>query len=153
VTQADSITGTPLYMAPECVTKPDTVDARSDLYALGAVGYFLLTGCHVFEGNTVVEVCSRHLLATPIRPSERAGRELPPALEALILDCLAKAPKDRPANAVEFAERLARSGLEPWRNADASAWWSSHSPQMSSGRPSKSAGSQTIMVDLARRSS
>jgi serine/threonine-protein kinase len=151
VTHTDAITGTPLYMSPEAVTKPSAVDARSDLYALGAVGYYLLTGRHVFEGASVVEVCSHHLLTAPVPPSKRLGRELPEQLEALVLSCLAKAQGERPASAADFADRLRDAGLDPWDNAEASAWWGSHRVEPALSRPSKAAGSQTIMVDLARR--
>jgi hypothetical protein len=140
-----------LYMSPEAVSKPSSVDARSDLYALGAVGYYLLVGRHVFEGASIVEVCSHHLLTPPVPPSKRLGKELPAALEALVLACLAKAQSDRPASAAEFAERLREAALEPWDSADANAWWSSHRIESSLSRPSKAAGSHTIMVDLARR--
>ncbi len=150
-THADAITGTPQYMAPEAIENPQAVDARSDLYALGAVGYFLLTGSHVFEGRTVIEICSQHLLTQPTPPSKRLGRELPADLEALVLACLEKAPAERPASADDFAKRLGRCRLEPWLNADAVAWWAGHRIEAGSGRPSKAAGSQTIMVDLARR--
>ncbi len=70
----NAIVGTPLYMAPEAISQPDSVDGRSDLYAVGAVAYFLLTGRHVFEAATVIEICSKHMLETPIPPSERLGR-------------------------------------------------------------------------------
>ena len=76
------VQGTPLYLSPEAITAPDRVDGRGDLYALGAVGYFLLTGQHVFSGATLVEVCSHHLHTQPVPPSERLGRPLPAALEA-----------------------------------------------------------------------
>jgi serine/threonine protein kinase len=150
-TQTDTITGTPLYLSPEAVTNPAALDARSDLYALGAVAYFLLTGNHVFDGSSVMEVCSHHVLSPPVPPSQRLGRELPARLEALVLACLAKPPSERPASAAAFAEQLAGCELEPWDNADARAWWESHSVDSVRSLPSKAAGSQTIMVDLARR--
>ncbi len=68
LTQADVITGTPLYMSPESIRQPEHMDGRSDLYALGAVGYYLLTAGHVFEGNTLVEVCGHHLHSDPDPP-------------------------------------------------------------------------------------
>jgi serine/threonine-protein kinase len=71
LTQANVIQGTPLYLSPEAIRAPDAVDARSDLYGLGAVGYYLLTGTHVFGGATTVEVCSHHLHTRPVPPSER----------------------------------------------------------------------------------
>src|SRR5690606_31795371 len=73
LTRTDTVMGTPLYLSPEAITSPAAVDARSDLYALGAVGYFLLTGEHVFSGRTVVEICSHHLHTEPEPPSSRAG--------------------------------------------------------------------------------
>lgn len=151
LTQTEAITGTPLYMSPEAVTNPQALDARSDLYALGAVGYYLLAGVHVFDGASIVEVCGHHVHSEPVPPSKRLGRELPRQLEALVLACLAKNPAERPASAADFIERLRQVGLEPWDNAEASSWWRSHSVNASLGRPSKAAGSQTIMVDLARR--
>ncbi len=68
------VTGTPLYLAPEAIKAPDRIDGRADLYALGAVGYFMLTGTHVFTGATLVEVCSHHLHTAPVAPSERLAR-------------------------------------------------------------------------------
>ena len=78
----DAIIGTPLYMAPEAISQPDTIDGRSDLYAVGAVAYFLLTGQHVFQAATVIEICSKHMLETPVPPSQRLGKALPADLEA-----------------------------------------------------------------------
>src|SRR4029077_236110 len=86
VTQSDlhRIVGTPLYMCPEALTAPETVDPRSDLYAVGAVGYFLLTSVPPFSGNTLVEVCGHHLHSAPVPPSKRRGSPIPRRLEALI---------------------------------------------------------------------
>jgi serine/threonine-protein kinase len=120
------VTGTPQYLAPEALTDPDTIDGRSDLYALGAVGYYLLTGEQVFTGN-IVEICGHHLHTEPTPPSKRLGRELPFELEALVMECLAKNPDDRPQSAGEIRARLAASLEVPrWRQADAQAWWQEH---------------------------
>jgi serine/threonine-protein kinase len=118
------VQGTPLYLSPEAIKAPDRVDGRSDLYALGAVGYFLLTGEHVFTGATMVEVCSHHLYSRPQPPSIRLGRPLPAALEALVLECLEKDPQRRPGSAGALRDRLAAlaEGL-PWSNESARAWW------------------------------
>jgi serine/threonine-protein kinase len=117
----NAITGTPLYLAPETVTAPASVDARTDLYALGAVGYWLLTGTHVFGGRSIMEVCAHHMHSVPEPPSARLGAPVPADLEAVILSCLAKRPEDRPASAQVLRERLracAAAGL--WTNARAS---------------------------------
>ncbi|HMC93766.1 MAG TPA: serine/threonine-protein kinase, partial [Polyangia bacterium] len=95
----DAIIGTPLYMAPEAISRHDTVDGRSDLYAVGAVAYFLLTGQHVFQAASVLEVCSKHMLEAPVPPSQRLGKALPADLEAIVLGCLAKDRDARPASA------------------------------------------------------
>ena len=118
------VQGTPLYLSPEAIKAPDRVDGRSDLYALGAVGYFLLTGQHVFTGATLVEVCSHHLYSRPEPPSARLKRPLPAPLEALVLECLEKEPKQRPASALALRDRLAAlaEGL-PWSEESARAWW------------------------------
>jgi eukaryotic-like serine/threonine-protein kinase len=127
ISLADSITGTPLYMAPESITTPAKVDGRTDLYALGAVGYFLLTGQHVFTGRTVLEVCGHHLLTDPTPPSVRLGARLPADLEALILSCLAKEPAKRPADAraLQTALRSCRDA-GTWREEDACEWFEAH---------------------------
>jgi serine/threonine protein kinase len=135
LTAHDTITGTPQYMAPEAITAPESVDGRSDLYALGAVGYFLLTGHHVFAGKTIVEIASHHLHSEPEPPSARLGRPVPADLEALLLDCLAKKPDDRPPTAADMLARI--EGCEDvghWSRRDAEAWWSEHASALKKRR-------------------
>ena len=92
LTHTGTIAGTPMYLSPEALKGPDAIDGRSDIYSLGAVGYFLLTGQPVFTGATIAEVCSAHLYSNPKRPSEQIETSLSPDLETLILRCLAKGP-------------------------------------------------------------
>jgi eukaryotic-like serine/threonine-protein kinase len=134
LTMADTITGTPLYIAPETLSAPESVDARADLYALGAVGYWLLTGTHVFDGRSMVEVCAHHLHSVPDPPSLRLDAPVPADLEALLLACLAKKPEGRPASAHVLRERLrACAGAGSWTNARAAEWWAGHRHQLRSG--------------------
>jgi serine/threonine-protein kinase len=140
LTMANTITGTPLYIAPETVLAPETVDARADLYALGAVGYWLLTGTHVFGGKSILEVCSHHLHSVPDRPSTRLGAPVSSDLETLLLDCLAKRPDDRPASAHVLRDRLrACAAAGRWTNARAAQWWADHRSQLRSGGAETSA--------------
>jgi serine/threonine-protein kinase len=119
LTDINSIAGTPLYLSPESITRPDEVDGRSDLYALGAVGYYLLCGKHVFEGATLVEVCSHHLHTPPVPPSQRVGRPVPADLEAVLMGCLEKDRARRPQTARELDERLAACHVPAWTQDDA----------------------------------
>ena len=98
--------GTPAYMAPE-MAHDRTVDGRADLYSLGCVAYYLLTGKLVFEGETPLQTILKHLQQAPEPPSRRTERPIPAELETLVLACLAKRPDDRPRSAREVAERLA----------------------------------------------
>jgi eukaryotic-like serine/threonine-protein kinase len=99
--------GTPAYMAPEMV-QSEMIDGRADLYSLGCVAYYLLTGQLVFQGDTTIQTMFMHLQQEPVPPSERTENPIPPALERLILACLAKQPEDRPASAADLAAGLAR---------------------------------------------
>jgi serine/threonine-protein kinase len=135
ITTTESITGTPLYMAPETITAPDTVDARADIYALGAVGYWLLTGTHVFRGNTVMEVLAHHLHSAPERPSVRLNASVDSDLEKVLLACLAKRPDDRPASAHALRDQLrACFAARRWTNIRAAQWWAAHRDQLRSAQ-------------------
>jgi len=148
LTMANTITGTPLYLAPETVTAPETVDARADLYALGAVGYWLLTGTHVFGGNSIVEVCAHHLHTVPEPPSTRLGAPVALDLETVLLACLAKRPEDRPASAEVLRERLrACAAAGRWTNARAAQWWALHRHELRSG--GARAGASTSAASVA----
>lgn len=145
LTVENTITGTPLYIAPEAITDPETVDARADLYALGAVGYWLLTGMHVFGGRSVVEVLGHHLHTDPVPPSARIGAPVGSDLEAVLLACLAKRPEDRPSSAHALRERLrACAAAGRWTNDRAAEWWAAHRHQLRSGRAPSSGTSATI---------
>jgi hypothetical protein len=148
LTSTNTITGTPLYMAPEAILSPREVDARSDLYALGAVGYFMLTGTHVFDGDSVVEVCGRHLHEAPEPPVERVGKPVPQDLSDLLLACLAKQPKDRPQNARELKQRLlACVPSSPWGNEQACAWWEANTPWLK-GRAGEEPSTPEMTIDV-----
>jgi serine/threonine protein kinase len=147
LTMANTVHGTPLYIAPETLTAPATVDARTDLYALGAVGYWLLTGTHVFRGKTIFEVCSHHLHSSPDPPSIRLGAPVTSDLEALLLACLAKRPDDRPASAHVLRERLgACAAAGRWTNARAAQWWATHRHELRSGGAGASVTSDAIDI-------
>jgi len=148
LTQADVITGTPLYLSPEAITDPGSVGAASDLYSLGAVGYFALTGEHVFSAGSLVEVCSHHLHTAPVPPSERVASAVPEDLEAVILACLAKDAAERPDDAAELRRRLeACASHGRWSSDDARAWWVEHGEAVSA----RAEGSDATPLTLSRR--
>jgi serine/threonine-protein kinase len=125
---AQFIIGTPLYLSPEALARPEAVDARSDLYAVGALGYFLLTGTTPFAGGSLLEVCGHHLHTTPETPSARLGAAIPQKLEKLILSCLAKSPELRPASAAELRKALLGVAAA-WTEERAARWWNEHDGQ------------------------
>jgi serine/threonine-protein kinase len=124
LTAPEAISGTPAYMAPE-MASGQPVDSRADLYALGCVGYFLVTGQRIFEGTHPMQVLVQHLQSEPVPPSERIGRPVPPALERLLMQCVAKSPADRPPGAAWLAEAFGAAGADEWTQADAQRWWES----------------------------
>jgi serine/threonine-protein kinase len=154
VTSANLIVGTPLYASPESVAGDTALDGRSDLYALGAVGYFLLTGAPVFQAKSVVELFAHHLHTPPDPPSFRSGRRIPDDLERVILRCLAKRPADRYDSAKALQHALDRCAENsPWDNDRALEWWAA----FRSGRrdaaaaPPPAVGEETIVVDITKR--
>ena len=122
------IVGTPAYMAPEMATG-DRVDGRADVYALGCTAYYLLTGAHVFTGDTVLNVITQHLQAVPVPPSERTELPIPAGLEQVVLTCLAKKPQDRPQSARQLARSLDAIDGIAWGDEDAARWWRLHYPR------------------------
>jgi serine/threonine-protein kinase len=124
LTDINSLTGTPLYMPPEAVDAPDKLDARGDLYQIGAIGYYLLVGRHLFTGSSMIEILGHHMNTAPTPPSEALGRPVNAVLEAVLLRCLAKAPDDRPGNAAELLLTLEGiSDVPAWSQAEAIVWW------------------------------
>jgi hypothetical protein len=126
LTGANVTLGTPLYLSPEAVENPEKVTAQSDVYAIGAVAYYLVTGEPVFTGKTVMEICMKHVRNVPVTPSARLGRPVSEGLEGLILRCLAKKPEERPPGTRALADELDRLQLAgSWTRAEAEAWWAS----------------------------
>ncbi len=115
--------GTPAYMPPEAALGK-TIDGRADLYALGCVAYYLLTGHLVFESANAMQMIARHLHDQPVPPSERTELPVPPELERLVLACLAKDPDDRPRSAADLGQALGAIPVEPWSEEQAVEWWS-----------------------------
>jgi len=127
LTREGSITGTPAYLYPEAITGYAPVDHRSDLYSMGCVAYWLLTGELVFTADTPLAMLTQHATAEPIPPSQRSELEIPAALDDVVLACLAKQPDERPGGADELAGRLEKIRFEkPWGNERARVWWDRH---------------------------
>ncbi|HMI93943.1 MAG TPA: serine/threonine-protein kinase [Polyangiales bacterium] len=151
LTGANTILGTPRYMAPESILEPDSVDVRTDIYSVGAVAYFLLAGVDVFDGKSIVEICSQHLHREPEALSQR-GIAVSDELQAVVLACLAKDPDRRPQTAAELRRQLEECAVQPWSNARAHAWWQEHRSELDGGA-AESTGPRTIAVDGSSRSS
>ena len=131
--------GTPAYMAPE-MARSKTVDARTDVYGLGCLAYWLLTGRLVFEARSAMEILRRHVGTAPSPPSVRAPGVIPTELDDAVLACLEKDPDRRPSSAAELAERLrAVPRVRPWDQARARAWWASLPDRRVRGAPSPTA--------------
>ena len=132
-TMDHTTSGTPAYMAPEAILGDTEVDRRTDVYALGCVAYFMLTGQLVFAADTPMKMFMQHLQATPVPPSQRTELPIPPELDAFVLACLEKDPNKRPQSAWELF-RMASSCCNAdfgrrWQLEDAQAWWETHLPE------------------------
>jgi serine/threonine-protein kinase len=114
--------GTPAYMAPE-MALGEQVDGRADIYALGCVAYYLITGKLVFEAEKTFQLIAKHLQTPPVPPSQRTDRPVPPELEQLILKCLAKNANDRPQSAADLTQSLDLIPTESWGEEQAKRWW------------------------------
>jgi serine/threonine protein kinase len=147
------LAGTPLYMSPEAMMTPDSGDPRSDLYAIGAVAYYLLTAQPVFEAESVAEIVGHHLHTEPVAPSRRTSHRIPADLEALVLRCLRKTPQQRPQSARALRDALRHCVVQPWTNDDATSWWRTFrmKERTSEVRSSESEPAVTVDVDVADR--
>jgi eukaryotic-like serine/threonine-protein kinase len=123
---ASLVVGTPLYMSPERLLDPQAIDARSDLYSVGAVGFKLLTGEDVFSADSASSLLAQAIESPAPRPSARISNVVPAKLDDLIVDCLSKRADDRPANAASVVEALdAMGGVGLWSQQQAFQWWES----------------------------
>src|SRR5262245_13159472 len=129
LTGDQAVCGTPAFMAPEQVLGNRSVDGRTDIYAVGGLAYWLITGQLVFTGRTVMEILMQHTQAVPVPPSARTEIEVPPGFDDIVLACLAKNPDDRPASADMLAEALASIMTgSSWTTPRAQKWWDLHHP-------------------------
>jgi serine/threonine protein kinase len=130
LTVANATTGTPAYMAPELAMSTPIIDGRTDLYGLGCVAYWLLTGSLVFEEKGSAAMMLAHLQKVPVPPSRRTELEVPDALDCAVLMCLAKTPEERPTSADVLGRMLeASTGTASWTPEDAERWWLVHRPE------------------------
>lgn len=155
LTAAGATAGTPAYMAPEVAMGEEHLDGRVDLYSLGCVAYFLLTGSPVFDEKTPTAAAMAHVQKTPVPPSGRSELPIPADLEAIVLQCLAKKPEDRPQTAGELNRMLASvGGVSEWTRENAAEWWQSYLPVSCSYRvarqPRVCPGTESHSQDGAR---
>jgi serine/threonine protein kinase len=131
--------GTPAYMAPEMALSAEAVDGRADVYAMGCVAYWLLSGHTPFERETALATILAHVKDTPTPPSQVSEIPIPEQLDALVLECLEKEPANRPASAAELSRRLAETvTAEGWDQEKAARWWELHKPAREEVQPSLS---------------
>jgi hypothetical protein len=135
LTGKGGISGTPAYMAPETILGVQEVDGRADLYTLGCVAYWMLTGMLVFESDNAIQMMMDHTNKQPELPSRVAEVTIPKGLDEIVLACLEKSPDNRPASADEVWKILGQVELgEPWTQEHAEAWWQLHMPELASSR-------------------
>ncbi len=135
LTAENAVSGSPGYMAPERVLGNRPIDARVDIYALGCVAYWLVTGELVFRGATVMETIVQHVRERPIPPSERTELPIPASLDSVILRCLEKDPEKRPQSSDQLSQLLRACEVKPpWTRERARDWWDTHAPSGTAGQ-------------------
>jgi eukaryotic-like serine/threonine-protein kinase len=122
--------GTPAYMAPEAILGGATIDHRADLYALGCVAYFLLTGERVFQAESQMKLLMQHVNDAPIPPSRRTEQPIPREIDDIVLACLHKDPNRRPHSAEELGRLASGQIANAWDQQAAQRWWAAHLPQL-----------------------
>jgi serine/threonine-protein kinase len=128
---AQQLIGTPAYMAPELILGRPDVDRRADVYAIGCVAFYLLTGTRVFQDGNQMQVLVDHVHSEPVPPSSRLGSPLAREVDAFVLDCLRKNPADRPQDAIELLDRINAYNLASrWSNIQARSWWQARLPEL-----------------------
>jgi serine/threonine-protein kinase len=126
LTRDQTIVGTPAFLAPEMI-RGGAFDHRADIYSLGCVAYWLLSGELVFDGETTVDVMIEHVKTPPVPPSNRTEQPVDPGLEQIVLSCLAKEPERRPQSTKQLKEMLDDLGIaETWTEEKAKEWWDLH---------------------------
>jgi serine/threonine protein kinase len=144
--KANAVVGTPHFMSPEAVEKPETVDSRGDLYSLGAVGYWLLTGKTLFDRDVVEDLLVCQVKESPPPPSQRLGKPLSPDLADLLMHCLAKQPQQRPPSAEALDQALARCvSAGTWTPLDAERWWQANAAAVEA-LPAATMAEKTLVI-------
>lgn len=132
LTKESSLCGTPLFMSPEAATGSTELTDKADIYSLGCVAYWLLTGTHVFEAPNPMTMLLKHISELPPPPSGRGAANLPQELESLVMRCLEKKPEARPS-ALELRAILEQTELSrAWTSEKAAAWWEANMPEADS---------------------
>ena len=151
LTRDGAAVGTPLYMAPEAASASLEIDARADLYSLGVVAYFLLSGVQPFFGVNAREVMRRHMEERPLAPSEKLGHPLAPEMEDLVLKLLAKDPESRPPTA-RAVEEMLDEVIDPilgrWTDEEGDEWWRANAPQLIGSDGDGEPGGPPVKLDV-----
>ena len=156
LTGAKGMVGTPTFMPPEAIKSAARSDPRSDIYSVGALGYFLLTAANVFDAENVFDLYEKHLKESPIPPSRRAANPVSAELEEAIMRCLEKEPNLRPQSVIELRALLLTSPrASDWEVEARAAWWARYQNEESSGPGKTDTGGvsldATVKIDFASR--
>jgi serine/threonine protein kinase len=151
-----AVEGTPWFMPPEAIQGSAPTDPRSDLYSLGALGYFLLTGYYIFDAESIAEIHEKQLTALPIPPSQRTTNPISQEMEQLLLSCLEKDMSLRPQSAGELQTLLlATPAATDWTREARVSWWDAYEQQPAASRTETgddtSTPMNTVRIDLASR--
>jgi serine/threonine-protein kinase len=147
MTKDGMTTGTPAYMAPEIALGKESIDGRADIYGLGCVAYYLLTGRLVFDEPTATAQALAHVQKEPVPPSEWTEIPIPRSFEQIVMRCLAKDPADRPRSAQALADAIeALDDVGQWTREDAVSWWQLHHPTEQPPLPAEEPEQEEISV-------